>query len=107
MTEETNKVKNIINLLQFNEEYSKVLTLKNFISTLILKNIIFKTNFDKIIPKTQSLEKIKFFEFLNKTVICFPNTENTNFKLFLFELPLLSNITINGILTINDVKMKN
>jgi len=103
MTDESNKVVNFLKLLQFNEDYSKVLSLKNLISFLMVKNIVFKENFDKRIPKNITEKKINFFEFLNKTIICFPNNDHNKFNLFLYQVETLDKINLNCNQTINDV----
>lgn len=103
MTDETNKVKNFINLLQYNEEYSKVLTLKNLLGVIILKNKLFRENFENKIPKETTIEKVEFFEFLHKSIICFPNQHNLNFNIFNYELEGLKQINLNYNANINDL----
>jgi len=103
MTDESNKVLNLLKLLQINEDYSKVLTLKNLISHLMFKNKLFKENFEKIIPKETTEKKIKFFEFMNKSILCFPNNPNINFDVFLYQIELLDKIKLNCNQTINDI----
>ncbi len=103
MTDSSNKVVNFLKLLQYNEDYSKVITLKKLLSYIIFKNKIFKENFDNKIPKKITKKKIKFFEFLNKTIICFPNTNKINFEIFLYQVEFLEKINLDCNLTINDI----
>jgi hypothetical protein len=101
MNEDFNKVRNFINLLNYNEEYSKCITLYEFLAILKYTNPLFKEKIEQKTPNFPNFEDFSIW--LKKSILCFPALEEINFIFLLTQIPYLKKIKLNNDWTLNDL----